>query len=108
MKELFEIQANICKALSNPKRVEIVYSLKGGEVGVSEIVKEVGLSKANVSQHLAVLRNAGIVKARRDGLNVYYSIANEKIVSACSTMREFLIESIEHDKELLNRIKKIK
>ncbi|MDH4226491.1 MAG: metalloregulator ArsR/SmtB family transcription factor [Deltaproteobacteria bacterium] len=108
MKTLFDIQAAICKALSNPKRLEIIYALKDGEHTVSEIVEAVGQRKANVSQNLAVLKNAGILKARRDGLNIHYSIANEKIVTACGLMREFLMEGLEESKTLLTSLRRVK
>lgn len=91
-KSIYELQAEICKILSSPKRIEIISALKDGEKTVTELVDILGTPKANVSQHLAVMRLKGILKNRRDGVNVYYSIANPKVVQACALMREVLNE----------------
>jgi len=60
-KSLYEMQAEICKTLTNPKRIEILNTLKTEEKTVSELVTVLGASKANVSQHLAVMRHKGIL-----------------------------------------------
>lgn len=91
-KALFELHAEVCKTLASPKRLEILNLLRDGEMSVSEIVKETHLAKANVSQHLAVMRRTGIVDTRRSGVNIYYRIANQKVTRACDLMREVLIE----------------
>jgi len=69
------MHAEVCKTLANPKRLEIIYALKEGELSVGELVKRLGISKANVSQHLAVLRQRRVVTARREGVNIYYRIS---------------------------------
>ena len=89
-RSIYEQQAEVCKILSSPKRIEIISALKDGEKTVTELVGILGTPKANVSQHLAVMRLKGILKSRRDGVNIYYSIANPKVVQACSLMREVL------------------
>ncbi len=89
---LYELQAEICKILSSPKRIEIINVLKDGEKTVTELVDILGISKANVSQHLSVMKLRGILKSRRDGVNIYYSIANIKVIQACSIMKEVLNE----------------
>lgn len=95
MNELYVLHAEICKTLANPKRLEILNALRRGEVSVGELVRNLRLPKANVSQHLAMLRSRGVVKARREGLNVYYRVANPKIVRACNLMREVLVEHLD-------------
>ena len=95
MNELFVLHAEICKTLANPKRLEILNALRYGEVSVAQLVRILGLPKANVSQHLALLRSRGVVKARREGLNVYYRVANPKIIRACNLMREVLTEHLD-------------
>ncbi len=89
---LYEIQADICKVLASPIRLAILNALKDGEKTVSELVSILNSHKANVSQHLSIMKNRGILHSRRDGLNVFYSIANPKIILACSLMREVLNE----------------
>lgn len=106
MKKIFEIQADVCKPLANAKRLEIIYALKDGERSVAELVKTLGLPKPNVSQHLAVLRACGVVKTRRKGVKIYYSIANPKIVKACTLLREVMIEEFEARRKLFSKLKK--
>jgi DNA-binding transcriptional ArsR family regulator len=91
-KALYEMQAEICKTLTNPKRIEILNTLKTEEKTVSELVEALGASKANVSQHLAVMRHKGILSTRRDGVNIYYRVSNPKVIDACALMKEVLFE----------------
>lgn len=91
-RSIFEMQAEICKTLTNPKRIEILNILKTEEKTVTELVNALGASKANVSQHLAVMRHKGILTTRRDGVNIFYRVANPKVIEACSLMKEVLFE----------------
>ena len=93
-KSLYEMQAEICKTLTNPKRIEILNTLKTEEKTVSELVTVLGASKANVSQHLAVMRHKGILTTRREGVNIYYRVANPKVIEACALMKEVLFEQV--------------
>lgn len=103
-KQLFHIHADVCKTLSNAKRLEILSILRNKEMSVSGIVKKMKISKANVSQHLAVMRKAGILDTRRDGLNIYYRISNSKVTKACDLMREVLLEHHSQKNKLLKSI----
>jgi ArsR family transcriptional regulator, virulence genes transcriptional regulator len=89
-KEILKLHADFCKVFSNPTRLEILCLLRDGELTAGEITQKLGVSKANSSQHLALMRMERIVTTRREGLNVYYGIANEKICQACSLMQEGL------------------
>jgi ArsR family transcriptional regulator len=91
-KSIYEMQAEICKTLTNPKRIEILNVLKTEEKTVTELVNALGASKANVSQHLAVMRHKGILATRREGVNIFYRVANPKVIDACSLMKEVLFE----------------
>lgn len=82
-KKTYERNAEIYKILANPKRLEILNLLKRKEFAVDELSRTLGLPKANVSQHLALLRYAQVVKVRKNGLNVYYKIADPRIVEPC-------------------------
>jgi ArsR family transcriptional regulator len=93
-KSLYEMQAEICKTLTNPKRIEILNTLKNEEKTVTELVTALGASKANVSQHLAVMRHKGILTTRREGVNIYYRVANPKVIEACALMKEVLFEQV--------------
>jgi ArsR family transcriptional regulator len=91
-KTIIEMQAEICKTLTNPKRIEILNTLKNGEKTVTDLVAALGASKANVSQHLALMRLKGILATRRDGVNIYYRVSNPKVIAACTLMKEVLYE----------------
>ncbi|MFH1639808.1 MAG: metalloregulator ArsR/SmtB family transcription factor [Chloroflexota bacterium] len=95
MKEIYELQADVCKIFANAKRLEIINILKDGEMSASELIERTGLSKANLSQHMAILKAKGVILIRREGVNIYYRIANPKIIQACNLMREVLTEQIE-------------
>ncbi|MGD9346750.1 MAG: metalloregulator ArsR/SmtB family transcription factor, partial [Candidatus Aminicenantes bacterium] len=80
--------------LANPKRQEILDNLREKEMTVNEIVKLTGISQANLSQHLAILRTKGIVTTRRDGIHVFYSISNVKIIQAFDLISQVLNDSL--------------
>ncbi len=103
-KTLFELQSEVCKTLASPKRLEIINALKEGEKTVGELVDILGVPKANVSQHLAVMRLKGILKSRREGVSIYYRIANPKVVQACALMREVLTEQMKERSRLIDII----
>ncbi len=105
-KSVYELQAEICKTLSSPKRIEIINALKDGEKTVTELVGILEIPKANVSQHLTVMRLKGILKSRRDGVNMYYSITNPKVVIACALMREVLNELLAEHSRIANIVRK--
>jgi len=71
--------AEIIKLLGHPERLKIVEVLEGGEATVSDIQEQLGLAQAIVSQHLAKLRGANVVAARRDGVRVYYQLIEAKV-----------------------------
>lgn len=102
--KIFELQADICLALANPKRLQILSLLKNGEMSVGEMVRTMKVPKANLSQHLSILRQKGIVLARREGTNIYYRIAHPKITEACSIMRGVLVESLRTQEILAKQI----
>ena len=108
MKKIYELHADICKIFSNAKRLEIINALKDQEVSARELIETIGLSKANLSQHMSVLRSKGVVLTRREGINVYYRIANPKIIQACHLMREVLVEQFQDKGKMVSSIKQIK
>ena len=93
-KRIFQLHAEICKTLANPIRLEILTVIRDGKKSVSEIASLTAVRQSTVSQHLAVLRQRGVVSTRREGINVYYDVANPKITRACDLMREVLFEHI--------------
>lgn len=101
---LFELHAEVCKTLSNPVRLRIINELQQGEMTVGALANKLGIRQAHLSQHLAVLRQRGVVKTRRYGPNVYYSISSPKIVKACSLIREVLLEHLQKDQSILANV----
>ena len=98
--QLYELHASICQTLANPKRLEVIDRLRDGEQSVSELAEAMKIGQANLSQHLAIMRQKGIVATRREGLNVYYRLSNPKIIKACDLMRQVLLEYLEAGAEL--------
>lgn len=92
MRPLFEMHAEMCQALGNQHRLAIMYLLRDGEKCVGDIAAELGISVHNVSQHLRILRQRLLVRPRKEGQTVYYSITNPKFVEACGLIREALLE----------------
>jgi DNA-binding transcriptional ArsR family regulator len=87
-----ELQANamhvaaLLKAIANPSRLVILCQLAEGERSVGELERAVGLSQSGISQHLAVLRRGDVVKIRRDGQTVFYSLAGSDVVTLMGTL----------------------
>lgn len=79
--------AIVARALSDPKRLCVLETLATGERSVSELSRDVGCQVPNMSQHLGVLRSAGLVTARRDGTTVYYSLADPRVIEAYRLMQ---------------------
>jgi ArsR family transcriptional regulator, virulence genes transcriptional regulator len=104
---VFELQADICQTLANPKRLQIVHLLKNGELAVSTIVKAMGIPKANVSQHLSIMRQKGLILSRREGTSIYYRLVSHKITDACSLMREVLLTLLAGQETLSRNIRDI-
>jgi DNA-binding transcriptional ArsR family regulator len=74
--------AAVGRALADPKRLCVLESLAGGELSVSELSTTVGCQVPNMSQHLAVLRSAGLVQSRREGSTIYYRLADVRVLEA--------------------------
>ncbi len=84
----YERNAEIYKILANSKRLEILNLLREQEMSVEQLIKTLGIAKANVSQHLALLRHAKLVTVRRDGLNRFYNIIDPRIVEPCRILHQ--------------------
>lgn len=103
-KRIFEMHAEICKIFTNPKRLEIISLLRDGEKTVSELAELAGLNQANISQHLTVLRQNNVVATKREGANIYYKIANPKILQASDLMREVLLEKLVESEKIAKEL----
>lgn len=95
--EAFEMLGEQFKAFSEPMRLKLVYTLMDGEKTVSELVEETGGLQANVSKHLRMLLEAGVVERRKQGLNSYYRIADDSIYELCDLMCNSIQERLTAD-----------
>ncbi len=90
MDEITILQAEVLKTLASPRRLEILHALARGPIEVGRLAQLIGASQPNVSQHLSVLRTAGMVEAEREGREVRYRLADPDVMVACALMRSVL------------------
>jgi DNA-binding transcriptional ArsR family regulator len=90
MDEITILQAEVLKTLASPRRLEILHELARGPIEVGRLAETIGATQPNVSQHLAVLRGAGVVEAEREGREVRYRLADPDVMVACGLMRAVL------------------
>jgi ArsR family transcriptional regulator len=100
-KTLYSLHANICKALANPIRIEIIDVLNDNEMSFGDLQEETGVLKSNLSQHLSTMVSNGILVHRKEGLNVYFKLATPKIGNACRLMREVLVDNLKKQHDLI-------
>lgn len=93
-KEAYRLHAQVCSIMANAKRLEIIELLGEGEKSVDHLTQAMKIPKANISQHLALLRHYNIVVTRQEGQRVFYKIANPKVIQACRLMREVTLEQL--------------
>ena len=105
MDELYELHAEMCKVFTSPKRLELLNALRDRELSVSELAVKTHLRQSNLSQHLGILREKDIVKTRREGVTIYYSLANSKIIRAFDIIREMLLEKLSRTEKLTRQAK---
>lgn len=98
---IYERQAQICKAFANPVRLHIIELVASKDCGISELQEVLGISKPNLSQHLSVLKTAGILSMRREGKQVFCSLAIPEVRQACHLVRKVLYAQAEEAKRLL-------
>jgi ArsR family transcriptional regulator len=81
--EVFELAAEVFRVMSAPMRLKIIASLCNGEKNVSELLSEIDTTQPNMSQHLNTLYQAGVLGKRREGVQIYYRIINDRVVTLC-------------------------
>ena len=88
--EVFERQARLCKAFAHPARLQILDLVGSGELGVAKLQETLGISKTRISQHLTILKSAGVISTRRNGKQVLCSLAIPEVKQACQLIRKVL------------------
>jgi DNA-binding transcriptional ArsR family regulator len=101
LQEIDVLHANICDALADPKRIAMLYVLREGATTVNQLAETLDLPQATVSRHLKILRERRLAQARRDGMNVYYSLTNDKVLKALDLLREVLNDNLAHGVRLM-------
>jgi DNA-binding transcriptional ArsR family regulator len=104
-RRIYELQARLCQVLASPKRVEILYTLKDSEMTAGELAKAVDVTMPNLSQHLSLMKQHGLVESRKEGLNMYYRVASEHIIATLTSVRKVLAEQLERQSLLLDQVK---
>jgi ArsR family transcriptional regulator, virulence genes transcriptional regulator len=99
--ELTRMQAEFCKGMAHPKRIQILRVLRLEESSVGDLARITGIPQANLSQHLAVLRQFGLLETRRQGTTVFYSVSDSRIVEACDLVRACIGERLQRSRLML-------
>ena len=103
-KRIFEFQARLCQVLASPKRLEILYTLKETELTAGDLAKAVDVTMPNLSQHLSLMKQHGIVESRKEGLNMYYRLSSDHIMAVCDSVRRVLAEQLARQTVLLDQV----
>lgn len=98
--QIFELHTDILKALSHPKRLEIIHLLRDQSLSVGQIQEMLDLPQANLSQHLQVLRENKIVTTTKKGKQIFYKVASPKLLKACDLIREVLLDRHQKNNKL--------
>ena len=101
-KEFYKLKTSIIKALANPTRLMIVDCLKSGEKSVSEIIETIQEEQSNISKSLGILKANGLIKDRKEGSNVFYSLRICCIKEFFCCLDNIISENLKYQQELLN------
>lgn len=102
---LYQLKAEFFKTLGHPARIRVLELLSEREHAVSEMLPEVGIEAANMSQHLAVLRRTGLVTTRKEGSSVYYSLTSPDIADLLRVARQILTGVLSGQAQLLEGLR---
>ncbi|MEK6574414.1 MAG: metalloregulator ArsR/SmtB family transcription factor [Chloroflexota bacterium] len=103
-REVHQLHAEICHAISDPNRILILYELREGPRNVGELAENLSLSQPTVSRHLKVLRDRRMVLAEREGTNVYYTLADKRVIQALNLLREVLAGILDQRTALMEEL----
>jgi ArsR family transcriptional regulator len=99
--QVYEMQVRVCKSFANPTRLRMLDLLSKQEHTVSELQTALKITTPNVSQHLAILKAAGVVATRRDGKQIYCSLALPEVKQACQLIRDVLRAQLRNGSKLV-------
>jgi len=98
--EIDQLHAELCQCIADPRRISILYALSEGRKNVSELMEELEMTRATASRHLKVLRDRSMVNTERDGVSIYYSLADGRVIQALNLMRAVLAQMLAQRKTL--------
>lgn len=104
-RRIYELQARLCQVLASPKRLEILYTLKDSEMTAGDLAKAVDVTMPNLSQHLSLMKQHGLVESRKEGLNMYYRVASDQILDTLASVRRVLAEQLTRQSVLLDQVR---
>jgi DNA-binding transcriptional ArsR family regulator len=98
---IYQLKADFFKTLGHPARIRVLEVLRDGEVSVGELIPQVGIEASHLSQQLGVLRRAGVVQSRKDGVTVLYTVTDPRIFDLLETARQILSSALQETSSLL-------
>ena len=101
---IYQVKAEFFKTLAHPARIRILEVLRDGERPVNELIPEVGIEPSHLSQQLAVLRRANLVRSRKVGSSVLYSVAEPRVFQLLESAKAILTSSLTETRELLEEL----
>ena len=101
---LYRLQADLCQALADPTRLKLLSLLGEKPRPVKDLVTATGERQSKISQHLAIMRQRGIVRTQRVGTEVHYSLADPRLLEACRITREILLQQLTRQANLATPI----
>lgn len=105
--ELYRCHADMCKVFSHPTRLEILNVLREEEMSVSELAKRLGVAIGNLSQHLNMMKQRRVLDSRKEANNVYYRLANPKMLKAFDLIRQILLEQMQRESVLIRHLERV-
>ena len=105
--EIRELHAQICQALADPTRIMSLYALSDGPRNVGDLTDALQANQPTISRHLKILRERGMVNSERDGANIVYSLADQRVIQALDTMRAVLADQLAHQAKLVKNLNRV-
>lgn len=105
---LYRRHADLCKVFSHATRLQVLNILREQELSVSGLARELGVGIGNLSQHLNMMKQRCVLESRKEGNNIYYRLANPKMLKAFDLIREILFEQMQRESDLVRHMKRMK
>ena len=101
---IYALHVEVCKAIAHLHRMKVLDLLRQGERCVCEMAPELGITESNLSQHLAILRKAGLVDARREGHSIFYRVRDPRLFEIIDKMRAILADQLARAETVLGAL----